>query len=50
MKKKPRVITAFKIDPELLAEAKKQNIQLRPIIEAAIAKVLKVKKCPYCGK
>lgn len=47
MSKPPK---SFRIDPELVDKAKKQGLDLTKLIEAAIAKALKDKRCPYCGK
>jgi len=40
---------SFRIDPILLARAKELGLSTTEIFEAALAKVLKDKKCPYCG-
>lgn len=41
---------SFRIDPELIEKAKKANLPIVEIFEAALAKALKEKKCPYCGQ
>lgn len=40
---------SFRINPELLDAAKKANLPMAQIFEAALAKILKDKRCPYCG-
>jgi len=45
--RKPR---AFRIEESLIEEAKKKGIDLTSVVEGAIAKVLKDKRCPYCNQ
>lgn len=42
--------TSVRLDPYLVEEARKAGIPLSELFEAALAKVLKDKKCPYCGQ
>ena len=46
MSKPPK---SFRLDPHLLAQAEKAGLNLTFLFEAAIAKAIKDKKCPYCG-
>lgn len=43
-------VKSFRIDPVLLEKAKKAGLNVAEIIEAALAKALKEKRCPYCRK
>ena len=38
-----------RVDPEVLAEVRKQGLSPTKIIEEALAKAIKQKKCPKCG-
>ena len=40
---------SFRIDPELIEQAKVQGINLTKLIERALSKELKLKECPTCG-
>lgn len=40
---------SFRIDPILLEKAKQEHLDVVKIFEAALAKAVKDKKCPYCG-
>ncbi len=42
-------VLSIRIDPDLKKKAKRSGLDLGAIIEAALAKFLKEKKCPYCG-
>ncbi len=42
-------VLSIRIDEELVKKAKKSGINLPAFIEAALAKAIKEKKCPYCG-
>lgn len=42
-------VKSFRIDPKLIEDAKSKGLDITKIIEAALAKALKTKKCPYCG-
>jgi len=42
-------VRSFRLDPSLIANAEKLGINLTDFFEAALAKVVKEKKCPYCG-
>lgn len=41
--------SAFRLDPKLLEECRKENIDFVPLFEAAMAKAIKYNRCPYCG-
>lgn len=43
-------VSSFRIDPELLKKAHEAGLSVIDIIEAALAKALEYKKCPYCNK
>lgn len=45
--RKPR---SFRVEEALIEEAKKKGIDLTGIVEGAIAKALKDKRCPYCNQ
>lgn len=40
---------SFRLDPELLEKAKRAGFDLVALFEAAMAKAVKDKRCPYCG-
>lgn len=41
---------AFRLDPDILREARKREINIVKVIEEALAKeILKDEKCPFCG-
>ncbi len=42
-------VKSFRIDQGLIDRAKKLEIDIPKLIEAALAKAVKDKKCPYCG-
>jgi len=42
-------VKSFRIDQELLDDAKKQGIDIAKLIELTLAKMLNKKKCPVCG-
>jgi len=42
-------VSSFRIDKRLLDEVKKTGIDIPKFFEASLAKLLKEKKCPYCG-
>lgn len=42
-------VKSFRIDQDLIDRAKELGIDITKLIEAALAKVVKDKKCPYCG-
>lgn len=39
----------MRLDPELLRQAKDAGIELPKAVEALLANLLKLNKCPYCG-
>lgn len=43
-----RVPRSFRIDEKLLKQAKKMGLDVPSIVESAIAKAVKDKRCPYC--
>lgn len=43
-------VKSFRIDERLLEDAKKAGLNVAQIIEAALAKALKDKRCPFCGE
>jgi len=43
-------VSSFRIDKKLLEEAKKTGVNVTHFIEASLAKLLKERKCPYCGE
>ncbi len=45
---KPTV--SFRLDPHLIKEAKISGINLAAYIEACLARLMREKKCPYCGE
>ena len=45
-----RKTKTFRIDERLLDEVRKKGLDLNIIVEAAIARALKDKKCPYCNQ
>lgn len=47
MEKPPR---SFRIDPDLLDRAAAQGVDVTQIFEAALAKAVKDKRCPYCNQ
>ena len=42
-------VKSFRIDQDLIDQAKALGIDITKLIEAALAKAVKDKKCPYCG-
>jgi len=42
-------VKAFRLDEELVDKSRDAGIDLAALFEAAMAKALKVKQCPYCG-
>ncbi len=46
---KMKPVKSFRIDQGLIDEAKRLGIDVTKLIEAALAKAIKTKKCPYCG-
>lgn len=47
--KMSKPVKAFRLDEKLVDKAKAAGIDLPNLFEAAMAKALKVKQCPYCG-
>lgn len=43
-------VKSFRIDQKILDQAKKLGLNISQIVEAAIAKAVKDKRCPFCGK
>lgn len=42
-------VKSFRIDQDLIDKARGLGIDVTKLIEAALAKAIKEKKCPYCG-
>lgn len=43
-------VKSFRIDQDLIDKAKELGLDVAKIIEGALSKAVKSKKCPYCGK
>jgi hypothetical protein len=42
-------LRSFRVDEVILDALKKAGLDANRIVEAALAKAVKAKKCPYCG-
>jgi post-segregation antitoxin (ccd killing protein) len=47
---KPKPVASFRLDETLVKKAKAKGLDLPALFEATLAKFLKDKRCPYCGK
>jgi post-segregation antitoxin (ccd killing protein) len=43
-------VYSFRLDKKLVEEAKKSGVNISSFLEASLAKLVKEKKCPYCGE
>jgi post-segregation antitoxin (ccd killing protein) len=43
-------VKSFRIDQDLIDKAKELGLDVAKIIENALSKAVKSKKCPYCGE
>lgn len=43
-------VKSFRIDQKLIDEAKRLEIDVTKLIEAALAKAVNDNRCPYCGE
>lgn len=50
IKKKPKTTFSVRIDPDHLKLADKKKIDLKPIVQDAVAKAIGVETCPTCGR
>jgi post-segregation antitoxin (ccd killing protein) len=42
--------STFRLDPDLLAEARRLGLNVTALIENALSQTVKKKKCPTCGQ